>query len=40
LLNNRPRKKLDFKTPLEVYLEELVATVAWIQVMILKKTKR
>jgi len=28
LLNNRPRKKLDFKTPLEVYLEELVATVA------------
>ena len=32
LLNNRPRKKLDFKTPLEVYLEELVATVAWIQV--------
>jgi len=28
LFNNRPRKKLDFKTPLEVYLEKLVVIVA------------
>ena len=31
LLNNRPRKCLDFKSPIEVFLELSVALLTWIQ---------